>query len=433
MHGQSIAVIHDANASNSARTVWERIDAAWPAFAAKPTIRLVTFNDALREQTASFASCALLCPTNATERALVHAVVDTLASESAPAVLLLPKQWTRQSASQRDGAAIALPDDAEPLLLASAIFALLARQRTVGAMSRELATLRRFQGGLRTEINRMHDELLLAGKVQQQILPKDMPDFSPVAVDALFRPCGYVSGDIYDVQRINDTTIGFFLADAMGHGVPAALMTMVINRALNMVESHDGEQRIVSPAEALSRLNEALMISLGSSVRFATAVYGVIDVEAQSIRFAGAGHPPAMLFRANGGEPELLESSGPLLGIFDDAAFEEVECEFKQGDLLIVHSDGVETVVDSAPTVENNKVFVEREALVWREFAGEATKKGLAAAITALAALFDKQSGSFHQRDDVTVIALGMGERADSLQADSASDKSFTLRTRDAA
>src|SRR6202453_5516879 len=79
---------------------------------------------------------------------------------------------------------------------------------------------------------RLDEELRLAAKLQQDFLPKTLPQIGPVHFHTLFLPAGYVSGDFYDVMRLDEKHIGFYIADAVGHGVPAALLTMFIKHAL---------------------------------------------------------------------------------------------------------------------------------------------------------------------------------------------------------
>ena len=79
-------------------------------------------------------------------------------------------------------------------------------------------------------MTRLDEELRLAAKLQQDFLPKQLPQVGPIHFHSLFRPAGYVSGDLYDVMRLDEKRVGFFPVDAVGHGMPAALLTMFIKR-----------------------------------------------------------------------------------------------------------------------------------------------------------------------------------------------------------
>src|SRR5690606_28776723 len=105
-------------------------------------------------------------------------------------------------------------------------------------------------------------------------------------------------GDIYDIVQLDERHIAFFIADAVGHGVPAALMTMVISRSLRMTRGTTAgalsstAREIVRPGEAMTRLNDELCRGKKDSPRFSTAVYGIFDAAERRVTLSGAGHPP---------------------------------------------------------------------------------------------------------------------------------------------
>ena len=105
-------------------------------------------------------------------------------------------------------------------------------QQEMDALRMELNLLRRRDETLNFHLTRIDEELRLAARLQQDFLPKELPEVGPVRFHTLFRPAGYVSGDLYDVMRLDETRVGFYMADAVGHGVPAALLTMFIKQAL---------------------------------------------------------------------------------------------------------------------------------------------------------------------------------------------------------
>ncbi|MHC4129662.1 MAG: PP2C family protein-serine/threonine phosphatase, partial [Planctomycetota bacterium] len=113
-------------------------------------------------------------------------------------------------------------------VLCARLHGMLHRQREINRLSGELTVARASHVGLGDEVARMHEELQLAAHAQRELLPEALPTMHGVTTAALWRPAQYVSGDIYDVIRLDDDHLGVFLADAVGHGVSAALMTMVI-------------------------------------------------------------------------------------------------------------------------------------------------------------------------------------------------------------
>ncbi len=105
-------------------------------------------------------------------------------------------------------------------------------QKEMDGLREELNLLRRRDETLNFYMHRLDEELRLAARLQQDFLPKSLPNVGRLHFHTLFRPAGYVSGDLYDVMRLDERRIGFYMADAVGHGMPAALLTMFLKHAL---------------------------------------------------------------------------------------------------------------------------------------------------------------------------------------------------------
>src|SRR5690606_34656415 len=151
--------------------------------------------------------------------------------------------------------ALVLSQETEPTVAAAAILGLAHRQREYRQVHQDLLLAHRFHGGLEGEIARMHEELQLAAMVQRELLPRETPEVCGVKFGTMWRPVNYVSGDIFDIARLDEDHVGIFVTDAVGHGVPAALMTMVISRSLCLKEITGSSYRLLSPKEVLARLN----------------------------------------------------------------------------------------------------------------------------------------------------------------------------------
>lgn len=187
-------------------------------------------------------------------------------------------------------------------------------------------------------------QLRMAGVVQRDFLPKSLPDSSELRWSALFVPAEWVSGDIYDVERLDETHIGFYVADVVGHGMPAALLTMFVKQALVMRETEGNSYRIFSPKECLASLNERMAEQKLSGNQFASCCYCLLDTERMQVVFARAGHPYPVLIRP-GSEPRQLITSGNLLGVFGDTGCNHGAIQLMQGDKFLVYSDGVEPFI----------------------------------------------------------------------------------------
>src|SRR5262249_30623761 len=134
-------------------------------------------------------------------------------------------------------------------------------------------------------------ELLLARRVQQSLLPQALPEVPPVRFAVHYRPCGRVGGDFYDVFRLDETHVGFYVADVMGHGVPATLLTMFLKKAVKPKEITGKTYRLVPPEEVLQQLNREMIDQALAESPFITMVYGLLDCQCGTLQFARAGHP----------------------------------------------------------------------------------------------------------------------------------------------
>jgi len=301
--------------------------------------------------------------------------------------------------------------DFPPAVLAGAVYSMLARQIVVDELAHDLRAATVSSGGVAGEIERLQDEMQLAASVQRDLMPRRLPVIEGVEVGVVFRPAGYVSGDIYDVEMVDDRWLAFFVADAVGHGVPAALMTMVISQSLRRLERREGGGRMMPPADVLRALNGELIKKQQDAQRFATAVYGILDTRTNELTLASAGHPSPLLLARTGAGPVVspLETTGPLLGIFDDAQFDQVSRRMLPGETLLVYSDGFETAfprpgAESSPKNLPSNVYVGHLASM---VGGEGEM--LADSLARLEGLLDLQSGSLHQADDITALAIAVG------------------------
>lgn len=331
----------------------------------------------------------------------VHPLLDHC-EEQRISVLLLCADVEKAARAFDPGAVLCLPLDSEDREVALRLHTLLDRQQAVSRFNDELRLARRCQSGLEGEMTRIHDELRLAAMIQREHMPAKMPEVDDVRFGIFFRPSGFVSGDMFDVRILDEHRIGFFLADAVGHGVPAALLTVVISRSLQITQMRGTETVILPPAQVLSTLNDEMLRYQKAGGRFATALYGVIDTQSHEVTIAGAGHPPPLHIDANGSMREITTAGG-LLGVFPEAFFDEVTVTLKQGDRLVCHTDGFETAYPDEAT-SDRPLPTNRCIDVFRNLAlGD---RPVAAMVDELTASIDDQRGSLHQDDDLTAIMI---------------------------
>lgn len=409
---QHARVVIAADIDAAERAAWwcAEIARAWPRAGDAPACEAVTvdtFADRLRDADGLGLGpdtvAVLLCPDPSKAGPTLMQTLDRLIGARTPTLMLAGGAERLRTELEPQGVAVERLD-ADSRLVTTALLTLMVRQAAVDLMGTELRVARASQSGLSGEIGRLHDELQLAGAVQRRFLPREMPSVPGFEFGVFFRPCGFVSGDIYDVVPIDESRVAFMVADAVGHGVPAALLTLVLGRALRQNPIDGEDHPLASPARTLARLNEELCIENETGDRFATAVCGVVDTREGTVTLSGAGHPASIVLGADGAAEEIDGGDGPLLGVFPGAPFTERTFTLEHGQTLVLYSDGFEVVFPD-PASESESVAANQAYI---SHFGEIAKRSLGAeeAVSLLAADVDAQAGSLNQRDDLTALVV---------------------------
>jgi sigma-B regulation protein RsbU (phosphoserine phosphatase) len=221
----------------------------------------------------------------------------------------------------------------------------------------------------------------------------------PVKFGVLYRPAGWVSGDIYDVVRLDETNVGFYVADVVGHGMPAALLTMFIKKALQTKRIVGHTYEIVPPHVSLQELNIDICEQNLPSCQFCTAVYCVVDVAELTLTYARGGHPEPIVMHSTG-EIERLWVEGSLLGIFAGENYRSARYQLRAGDRLLLYTDGAEDELRRQPTGE--MLPIEKSLARWASLTREEMLLQLTAGI-------DSSLERTPPKDDITVLVMDVG------------------------
>jgi sigma-B regulation protein RsbU (phosphoserine phosphatase) len=250
-------------------------------------------------------------------------------------------------------------------------------------------------------LEQLDEEMRLAARIQRDFLPRRLPELDEVGFGVLFRPAGWLSGDIYDVTRLDETHVGFYVADAVGHGMPAALLTMFIKKALQTKRIVGSTYQIVPPEVSLGELNADICRQNLSSCHFCTAVYCVLNTASLTLDFCRAGHPEPILFHADG-SCERLAAPGSLLGIFEEEKFESRRIQLRPGDRLVLYTDGAQdTILSDQGQPDLDATLASLSRLPRDEM------------LLKLTAAIDAACAKTPQADDITVMVMDVGKIAD--------------------
>jgi serine phosphatase RsbU (regulator of sigma subunit) len=215
-------------------------------------------------------------------------------------------------------------------------------------------------------------------------------------MSVLYEPADLIGGDALSAIPLDCGCVGLYMADAMGHGVAAALLMSVVTASFRMAIAQGNSRHGCSPARVLQQVNESVVGLFEMS--YVTAFCCVLDPGGGRMVYSVAGHPPGLVRRAAGGVDELGCEGGIPLGIENGTIYRDVELDFAVGDLLVLYPDGVvEATANDGTQFGLSKL---KELLA---------SDGLQAADRVTESLHDRLMDHCHGRnlqDDVTVLAV---------------------------
>ncbi|HEY8870612.1 MAG TPA: SpoIIE family protein phosphatase [Candidatus Limnocylindrales bacterium] len=239
------------------------------------------------------------------------------------------------------------------------------------------------------ERERFEQEMSVATLIQQQFLPRELPNLPEWQIAAYYGPARAVGGDFYDFIELPDGRLAIVEGDVTDKGVPAAL---VMARTHSILRGEAA--RLVSPAKVLARANELLVAEMPERM-FVTCLYVVLDPATGHVVYANAGHNlPYVRTAAGVGE---FRATGMPLGLLPDIVYEEFEGVIEPGASVLLYSDGMVEAHD--PTGDMYGFPRLREAM-------GSTKAGSELLDDLLQRLHDFVGRGWEQEDDITMVTL---------------------------
>ena len=184
---------------------------------------------------------------------------------------------------------------------------------------------------LEIENERQTRELEEARELQLSMLPRSVPDHPVVELEAYMKTATEVGGDYYDFHVADDETLTVAIGDATDHGARAGIMVTAVKGLFNILVEEDELELVLDRAtNALKRMHlDRLYMALA-----------IVKIKGESMRLAGAGMPPALLFRNTTKQVEDLSLSGMPLGSLVEYPYEVIETGLNPGDTVLLMSDG---------------------------------------------------------------------------------------------
>lgn len=181
---------------------------------------------------------------------------------------------------------------------------------------------------------RLKKELETAVAIQKRILPKSFEGIGQLKIDAFTIPASNVGGDYYDFVSLDENRFALVMADVSGKGIPAALFAALSRNTLRAEINN-----FTTTEKIFEKANNYICMDSEAGM-FVTAVIFLINHRDKTIHFASAGHNAQVFYHSDDKRLELLKSNGIPLGVIKNSKFQEKFMHYKEGDTLILFTDG---------------------------------------------------------------------------------------------
>ena len=238
-------------------------------------------------------------------------------------------------------------------------------------------------------------DMIKARAVQAGLMQKP-PEVAGFHFAACYEACTDISGDFYQYIRLPDGRVGFAMGDVSGHGVQAGLIMSMAKKTFEIYASMG-----LSPAETLSRVNDAIARDLGGKL-FVSMVYALLDPTTRTITWARAGHTPSLRYNADDDKVEEIKPPGMVVGMKTGPMFrnsiQEQVTTVRSGDVILLYTDGITETMN----LQQEEFGTERLVEVMRRFGSQ----GAEALVTRIMEIIRHFRGPQPPADDSTLLVL---------------------------
>lgn len=200
---------------------------------------------------------------------------------------------------------------------------------------RDITRERKLEKQIIVKNEKMSRDISLARKIQGKILPKP-GIYTDLEFEYIYRPSEMLSGDIFDIFDIDDEHIGFYIADVVGHGVAASIMTMFIKQTLASVANE-----YMSPSEAISYLHQNFADLNLEIENYFTIFYCVLNKKTKELKYVNGGHNSIPILAKESRIVKLEVAGFPIMSLFSNEDYIEKSINLKKDDVIILCTDGL--------------------------------------------------------------------------------------------
>jgi sigma-B regulation protein RsbU (phosphoserine phosphatase) len=195
------------------------------------------------------------------------------------------------------------------------------------------------------EINQtLMTDLEYAREMQRSMLPSQMPKDMKVSFQAEYLPAERLSGDFYNVIKLDENNIAVYIGDVSGHGVSAAMLTVFANQNIVYTNDETENLEIITPGFVLKKMYKSFNKTNFNTEAYLVMLYGVYNTSSGCFTYASGGlNEPPLVIKNNGEIIELNSSGFPIckLGEYFMPFFEDSTVNLEPGDKILFYTDGL--------------------------------------------------------------------------------------------
>ncbi len=195
---------------------------------------------------------------------------------------------------------------------------------------------------LEESLHQLEEDESAARRIQFQLLPPARGEVLGVQFSRMLKTSALLSGDFVDYFQIDESRVGFYIADVSGHGVSSAFVTVLLKTTMNaLLEQYRQAENdtVLYPDRVLKSLNDDIYTQ--DFDKYLTMFYAVLDLGEKTLSYSNGGHFPYPLLNQEGGEPEFVGEKNLPVGLFSHAEFKTETMTIPDRFVMGLFSDGV--------------------------------------------------------------------------------------------
>ena len=238
----------------------------------------------------------------------------------------------------------------------------------------------------------MQRELMIASDIQKNLLPRKIPELKGYDIGVHTEAARAMSGDYYDIYRLDKNRIALIICDVVGKGVPASLLMVMIRTAIRFISSPKRDT-----GDILNMLNRGITRRIGTD-QYATLSVTILNEKSNQISFSNAGHSPLLHFNQREGAFVQIDTNGLPVGVEANETYNHKEIKVNKDDILVLYTDGL------PETKGENESLYTLDRL--KKIIGDSSKKSAEEIVNTVENDIKLFKGSLDLEDDQTLIVI---------------------------